>query len=66
MSLTMVLAILAGLVLVAVIVQGLWSARRAGPRRALDDDVAGAPGGGARVEPSMDGAAPAAAGSEAA
>jgi FtsZ-interacting cell division protein ZipA len=33
MSLTMTLAILAGLVLVAVIVQGLWSARRAGPRR---------------------------------
>jgi hypothetical protein len=66
MSLTMTLAILAGLVLVAVIVQGLWSARRAGPRRALDDDVAGAPGGGSRVEPSMDGAAPAAASSEAA
>ena len=60
MSLTVTLAILAGLVLVAVIVQGVWAARKAGPRRALDDNGGSAAVLGPRVEPSLDGAAPAA------
>ncbi len=34
MNLTVLLAIAGGLVLVAVLIHGLWTARKAGPRRA--------------------------------
>jgi hypothetical protein len=54
MSLTMVLAVLAALVIVVVVAQGVWASRKASPRRALDDAADGSP----RVEPSLDGAAP--------
>jgi hypothetical protein len=51
MTLTVALAMLAGLVLLGVVVQGAWSSRRSGPRQAQVDagDTA------ARLEPSMAG-----------
>ncbi|MEW6707704.1 MAG: cell division protein FtsZ [Pseudomonadota bacterium] len=56
MTLTVALAVVAGLVLAAVIAQGAWAARKARPRRA---QAAPAPPA-QRVEPSLeDGAAPA-------
>ena len=57
MSLTLLLAVLAGLVLAAVIAHGAWTARKAGPRRMVAD---GAPGGAPRVEPSLEASAEAA------
>jgi hypothetical protein len=47
MTLTVALAVLAGLVLAALIAHGAWSARRASPRRAEPEPL--------RVEPSLDG-----------
>jgi len=52
MTLTVALAIVAGLVLAAVLAHGAWQARRAGPRRAADD------GGAERLEPSLTAPAP--------
>jgi hypothetical protein len=49
MSLTVALAVLAGLVLAALIAHGAWSARRASPKRASPDVP------GPRVEPSLGG-----------
>jgi hypothetical protein len=49
MTLTVALAIVAGLVLVAILLHGLWSARRAAPR----PPAPAAPAGGERVEPSL-------------
>jgi hypothetical protein len=54
MTLTVALAILAGLVLVAILVHGLWSARRSAPRPPL----VAAPAAGERVEPSLGADAP--------
>jgi hypothetical protein len=48
MTLTVALALVAGLVLVALVAHSVWSARRANPRRA-DDETA------ARVEPGLGG-----------
>jgi hypothetical protein len=57
MTLTVALAVLAGLVLAAVIAHGAWMARKASPRRAEPESPATA---GTRVEPSMgEGAVPA-------
>lgn len=50
MTLTTALVLLGGLVLLAVILQGLWSMRRAGPRRAEVDVAEAAP---ERVEPAL-------------
>ncbi len=52
MTLTVALAVVAGLVLAAVIAHGAWTARRARPRRAEAEPLPAA----ARVEPSLDGA----------
>jgi hypothetical protein len=54
MTLTVALAILAGLVLVAILVHGLWSARRSAPRA----PTVAAPAAGERVEPSLGADAP--------
>jgi hypothetical protein len=51
MTLTVALAMLAGLVLLAVVVHGAWTSRRAAPRQAQAED--GEPGG--RLEPTMGG-----------
>jgi hypothetical protein len=53
MTLTVALAVLAGLVLAALIAHGAWSARRASPKRAEPEPL--------RVEPSLDAQVPAAA-----
>ncbi len=58
MTLTTALLIVGGLVLLAVIVQGVLATRRAGPRRAVQEAPAGEP---ARVEPALGAAADAAA-----
>jgi hypothetical protein len=57
MTLTWALAILGGVVLLAVLFQGWWTTRKAAPRR----PELSAPAGGERVEPSLagDGAVPA-------
>jgi hypothetical protein len=57
MSLTVSLAIMAGVVLAGVVAQGAWAARKASPRRAEPGEI-GAGAGAARLEPSLDGAAP--------
>ncbi|WP_397533278.1 cell division protein FtsZ [Roseateles sp.] len=54
MSLTVLLAIAGGLVLVAVLIHGLWTARKAGPRRAappIEPTLGGI--GAERTEPSL-------------
>ena len=53
MTLTTGLAILAGIVLLAVVVQGAWAARRSAPRQSLPD--APAASNGERQEPTMSG-----------
>jgi hypothetical protein len=54
MDLMVALAVLAGLVLAALVVHGIWSARRAGPRRA-EPELPAAPAAAAqRVEPALD------------
>ena len=53
MTLMVALAVLAGLVLVALVAHGVWSARRAGPRRALPESTAAA-SAPQRVEPALD------------
>jgi hypothetical protein len=60
MTLTVALAVVAGLVLAAVIAQGAWAARKARPRRALAEPAPATVAD--RVEPSLEGgdAAPAA------
>jgi hypothetical protein len=50
MTLTTALLLAGGFVLLVVLLQGLWSTRHAGPRRALADAEAT---GGARVEPAL-------------
>ena len=58
MTLTTALAILAGLVLLGIVVQGAWAAHRAAPPRQLpahDDARTVIPGGAGRHEPSLDG-----------
>jgi hypothetical protein len=51
MTLTVALAMLAGLVLIGVVVHSAWSARRAGPRQALPEAVEPST---SRLEPTMD------------
>lgn len=54
MNLTVLLAIAGGLVLIAVLAHGLWTARKAGPRRAAPPIEPTLGGSGAeRTEPSM-------------
>lgn len=54
MNLTVLLAIAGGLVLVAVLIHGLWTARKAGPRRAAPPIEPTLGGSGAdRTEPSL-------------
>ncbi|MCX2861673.1 cell division protein FtsZ [Paucibacter sp. PLA-PC-4] len=59
MTLTTMLAILGGLILAAIIAHGAWTARKAGPRRALptvdrQNEPVMAEGGAVRQEPSLD------------
>jgi hypothetical protein len=49
-SLTLALAILGAVVLLAVLAQGWWRTRKAGPRKAVDD----AAGSNSRIEPELD------------
>jgi hypothetical protein len=56
MTLTTALLLVGGLVLLAVVVQGFISTRRAGPKRALQDAAPTQPG--ERVEPAMGDASP--------
>jgi hypothetical protein len=58
MSLTVSLAVVAGLVLAGVVAQGAWAARKASPRRAEPEGLAPL---GPRVEPSLGDGEPAAA-----
>lgn len=52
MTLTTALLIAGGLVLLAVLAQGVWATRRAGPRRAAHEAATAATAG--RVEPALD------------
>jgi hypothetical protein len=56
MTLTVALAVVAGVVLAGVMAQGAWSARKAGPRRAEPGLEPVVPQ--TRVEPSLDGSVP--------
>jgi hypothetical protein len=49
-SLTVALAILGAVVLLAVLAQGWWRTRKAGPRKASEDTA----GGNSRIEPELD------------
>ncbi|MDN3921727.1 cell division protein ZipA C-terminal FtsZ-binding domain-containing protein [Roseateles violae] len=60
MTLTVMLAILGGLVLAAVIAHGAWTARRAGPRKPLPQAVEPQLDAQQRVEPGLGELAPAA------
>lgn len=55
-TLTVALASLGGIVLAGVVAHGAWQARRAGPKRAIDE-VREEPSAGERAEPSLDAAA---------
>jgi len=54
MNLMVALAVLAVLVLVALVAHGIWSARRAGPRRAQPESPAAGALASQRVEPALD------------